>query len=372
MKLARKEYTKKLTETFRRLRKSKPQEFWKLLNPKQKRVCDVSLESFYKYFENMQNINLEDGITDNDTCINEHIIISNDVLDMYFTGADVKKGIKNLKCNKSSGIDKLTEEILLPVWTLLFNHILDTGSIPSNWQAGKIVPIYKKGDANEPNNYRAITITSCLGKLFTLLNTRLSSFVNINENQAGFHKNHSNIDHIFVIKALLDIYSAKKKKLFCCFVDYTSAFDTIWHAGMYIKLIKEGVTGKILNVAYQLYQNVKSCVELNGNKFDYFCCNIGVCQGDSLSPLLFAIFVNDLESYLLQEGNNYMSFGGDARMENMLKLLILMYADDRVILADSPDKLQAAINGMEKYCEKWKLKVNVSKTKIIIFDSKNI
>ena len=151
MKLARKEYTKKQTETFRGLRKNKPQEYWKLLHPKQKRVCDVSLDSFYKHFENMQNINLEDGITDNDTCINEHINISNDVLDMYFTEADVKKGIKNLKCNKSSGIDELaneylksTEEILLPVWTLLFNHILDTGSIPSSWQVGKIVPIYKK------------------------------------------------------------------------------------------------------------------------------------------------------------------------------------------------------------------------------------
>ena len=136
---------------------------------------------------------------------------------------------------------------------------------------------------------------------------------------------------------------------------------------MYIKLIKEGVTVKILNVAYQ---NVKSCVELNGKKSDYFCCNIGVRQGDSLSPLLFAIFVNDLESYLLQEGNNYLSFGGDARLEHMLKLLILMYADDTVILADSPDKLRAAINGVEKYCEKWKLKVNVSKTKIIIFSSR--
>ena len=72
--------------------------------------------------QKMQNINLEDGSTDN-----EHINISNDVLDMYFTETDVKKGIKNSKCNKSSGIDELTneflkstEEILLTVWTLIF------------------------------------------------------------------------------------------------------------------------------------------------------------------------------------------------------------------------------------------------------------
>ena len=76
MKLARKEYTKKQTETFRRLRKSKPQEYWKLLNPKQRRVCEVSLESFYKHFGKMSYINLENGNTEYDTCINEHINIS--------------------------------------------------------------------------------------------------------------------------------------------------------------------------------------------------------------------------------------------------------------------------------------------------------
>ena len=60
----------------------------------------------------------------------------------------------------------------------------------------------------------------------------------------------------------------------------------------------------MLNVAYQLYQNVKSCVELNGKKSDYFCCNRGVRQGDSFSPHFFAIFVNDLESHFMQLGNN--------------------------------------------------------------------
>ena len=58
---------------------------------------------------------------------------------------------------------------------MLFNYILDTGSIQSSSQVGKLIPIYKKGDTIEPSNYRAITITSCLGTN----NTRLSSYVNI-------------------------------------------------------------------------------------------------------------------------------------------------------------------------------------------------
>ena len=83
MKLARKEYTKKQTETFRKLRKSKPQEYWKLLNPKQKRVCKVSLESFYKHFEKMSYINLENGNTEYDTCINEHINNSKNTITVF-------------------------------------------------------------------------------------------------------------------------------------------------------------------------------------------------------------------------------------------------------------------------------------------------
>ena len=77
---------------------------------------------------------------------------------MYFTEADVKKCIINLKCKKSSGVYEIKNEyskVLLPLWTLLFNHISDTGSILSSWQVGKIVPIYKKGDTNEPSYYRA-------------------------------------------------------------------------------------------------------------------------------------------------------------------------------------------------------------------------
>ena len=82
---------------------------------------------------------------------------------MYFTEADVKKCIINLKFKKSSGVYELKNEsskVLLPLWTLLFNHILDTGSILSSWQVGKIVPIYKKVYTNESSYYRAITITN--------------------------------------------------------------------------------------------------------------------------------------------------------------------------------------------------------------------
>ena len=109
---------------------------------------------------------------------------------------------------------------MIPIYVKLFNKILDTGDIPEDWLTGLIIPIYKnKGEKNDPNNYRGITLLSCLGKLFTsILNHRLTEFCESNlilkEIQAGFRKGYSTLDHIFVLKNLIDIFKSKIKSFF--------------------------------------------------------------------------------------------------------------------------------------------------------------
>ena len=119
--------------------------------------------------------------------------------------------------------------------TKLFNVILASGVVSEQWSIGVIKPIYKSsGDDTESSNYRGITLVSCLGKLFSnLINRRLTLFVDINNiigpEQAGFRAGFSTTDHMFAIKTLIDLYNHKRKKLFCCFVDYSKAFDSISH-----------------------------------------------------------------------------------------------------------------------------------------------
>ena len=221
------------------------------------------------------------------------------------------------------------------------------------------------------NNYRGITLLSCLGKLFTsILNNRLYAFCEENkilgESQAGFRKGYSTLDHIFVLKNAIDLFLTEKKKLFCCFVDYTKAFDMVWREALWYKLLKYGVSGKVLNVIKGMYARVRSCVLLNGERSDYFIASKGVRQGENLSPLLFALFVNDLEEHLLSKECTYAQLPADTR-DNYLKLLVLMYADDTILIADSAKKLKQAIHSMESYCDKWQLNVNKAKTKIMIF-----
>ena len=128
-----------------------------------------------------------------------------------------------------------------------------------------------KGDPRDPSNYRGITIVSCLGNLFTsCINTRLTSYSKssaiIGNEQAGFRQGFSTADHIFSIKTLIDLYLFKKKRLYCCFVDYSKAFDTVNRAALWSELLAKGIGGKLIKSIYSMYNNAKSCISMSGKK----------------------------------------------------------------------------------------------------------
>ena len=123
---------------------------------------------------------------------------------------------------------------MMPIYVLVFNLILGTGFLPDSWLEGVIRPIYKpKGDPSKPENYRSIIILSCIGKLFTFVfNAKLHIFLEINdileENLAGCRAGYSTTDHIFVLQSFIELLKVKKMKLFCAFVDFCQAFDSVW------------------------------------------------------------------------------------------------------------------------------------------------
>ena len=145
---------------------------------------------------------------------------------------------------------KNTLNIMLSKCVVLFNAILTSGHVPDSWAIRKIVHIFKnKGNNTDPSNYRGITLLSCLGKAFTtIVNKRLTSVVDIHYNQAGFRKDHSVIDHIFLLKKLADIYINNNNKLYyiCAFIDYSKAFDTVCRKGLWYKLLKRELQAKYL------------------------------------------------------------------------------------------------------------------------------
>lgn len=103
-----------------------------------------------------------------------------------------------------------------------------------------------------------------------------------------------------------------------------------------------------------MYMETKSMIKMNDMATDLFTCNIGVRQGENLSPFLFLLYINDLDRFLLEKGIVGMKY---------LKLSILLYADDTVIMTESAYDLQHALNEFEVWCKQLKLNVNVEKRK---------
>ena len=126
----------------------------------------------------------------------------------------------------------------------LFNLILETSNIPTDWVLGIIRPIYKnKGCKGDPNNYRGITILSCLGKLFTsILSNRINVFVEesgkLGKEQAGFRKKFSTMDHLFTMYGVIDILLSQRKRLYCAFLDFEKAFDKVDRAFLWQKTVE--------------------------------------------------------------------------------------------------------------------------------------
>jgi hypothetical protein len=226
---------------------------------------------------------------------------------------------------------------------------------------GNIIPIYKnKGDSNDPKNFRPITLVSCLGKLFTaILSERLSkysdNFFVMHENQCGFRQGYCTVDNLFTLYSFFELLKRKKKKMYCAFIYFEKAFDKIWREGLWYKLLINNINGKMLHVIQNIYKDIKSNISYSNSKSDYFPCSI---------------FFNNLEDFL--ENHNVTGlFTISQDIENIMNvymnIFLLLYADDTVLMAETPEDLQKQLNIFHDYCLAWKLKANIDKTKIVCF-----
>ena len=185
----------------------------------------------------------------------------------------------------------------------------------------------------------------------------------IEENQAGFRSGYSTSDHIFNLYALTEILKAKNKKLFCSFINFSKAFGSVWRIGLWMKLLGNSRNGKIFRVIYNMYQTIKSCVVHAGEQSSFFHSYCGVRQEENLSPVLFSLFLNDLEEYLTEsqcEGINLNNQEND--VDTYLKILVLLYADDTVVFGTNAESFQHNLNAFYEYSQQWQLKINFKKT----------
>ena len=288
---------------------------------------------------------------------------------------EVKKAAMNSKSKKAVGFDCIANELLKaePVIHLLhklFNTCFKNSLIPDQWRKVIINPIPKTaGYTTDPLNYCGLALQSCVYKIFSsVLNERLSRHLvtELADKQNGFWKHRSCLHHIFVLQTLVkNECLVRGKQIFSIFVDFRKAFDYVDRQLMYHRLKEANVNGPFLELIIQMYTNTVNVVKVNELFTDEIENNIGVKQGDNLSPGIFSQFINGLITKL-KESHIGVNFSGDE------KVCVLAYADDIVLLAESENELERLINITDEWCLKWRVSINQNKTKIIHFRRKTV
>ena len=315
LKSKRKIFNENRREKLWNLKSSSPKDFWKMLGGQKKPITlDSDKNALFDYFSDLLSTDeshntLSEGeeIEEQNQFDENMDNLINDSLNWKITLEEVDAMIGKLKTGKASGIDLITAELLkglnesfLIVFTKLFNKIFDHGEFPEEWAVGIIVLLFKSGDKSNLDNYRGITLLSIFGKLFLgilleRLKTVLDNFKILENNQIAYRKGYQTSDHLLTFTSIIqNALNQNNSNLYVCFVDFKKAFDSVDHSLLMKKSIAKGNTGKFYKTVSTLYAKVKSGARAKDGLSNFFSCSLGVRQGCVLSPMLFALFLNDL------------------------------------------------------------------------------
>ena len=271
-------------------------------------------------------------------------------------------GNKNGPSSIPTNILKLIAPMSSVILSKIINNTYETGIYPECLKSSNVTPVFKKDSKLVVTNYRPISLLSNINKIFEkTLYTRLYSFFElskvINQNQFGFRKNHSTVHAL--MKLTDQIYKALDNHQYACgvFLDLQKAFDTVEHSILLEKLSHYGIRGVVNNLINSYLTDHSQSVSIKGARSRIKKVIHGVPQGSVLGPLLFLIYINDMQHAI--------------RHSTMFH-----FADDTSILHcnKSLKRINQEINHDLKLINIWlrtnKICLNTTKTEIILFRSK--
>ena len=274
--------------------------------------------------------------------------------------------LQRLKTSKAVGLDDISPRLLKDAARIvakpladIINASLHQAKVPVDWKAARVIPLFKKGDVNNMDNYRPISILSIASKLLErAVHIQLVNYLRehklLNPYQCGFRKGHSTefaaLSFADTIRRNIDLGLMTG----AVFLDLRKAFDTVDHSTLLGKLFTIGVTGQEQNWFNDYLSGRSQVVGFNGVVSGSEPVTIGVPQGSILGPLLFILYVNDLPDVICN-------------------CSILMYADDTVLFCSGSDvtKIEKRLNDELNLIGRWlcdnNLFLNVAKTESMLF-----
>ena len=280
----------------------------------------------------------------------------------------VASKIKNMKENKSPGVDGLSPKILKETVEQIskplahvFNMSLQEGIVPLEWKEANIIPLFKKGSRNKSVNYRPVSLTSVICKLLeTIIRDHMMDFLVkhklINPSQHGFLKARSCLTNLLCFFEEITKWVDEGSPVDVIYLDFQKAFDKVPHQRLILKLKSHGMGNSIINWIEQWLKDRRQRVVVDGEVSSWKPVLSGVPQGSVLGPILFLIYINDLEEGVT---GNILKFADDTKLFRKVKEI------------GDKQKLQDDIDKLVKWSEKWQMLFNFGKCKCLHTGSGN-
>ena len=244
---------------------------------------------------------------------------------------------------------------------------------PGDWGTAAVAVLFKTGDPLDWTNYRLISLLSIISKLFeAILNRRLTNMLNVHDLlhscQIGCRgPGYRCQEHSFVLSETIKFMARRRKKTFCAFLDVRKAYPTVLRVGLMEKLhqkISSAPGGNLefrshfWSVIDNLYECCASKIVIQDVASEEYNVKHGLREGSCLSPTLYAIFLDAIVDRIIDCKG--VSIGN-------LKIKIMLYVDDIVLLSESPEDLQCMLNCCQEYADDHSFQFSFQKSQVVVF-----
>ena len=289
----------------------------------------------------------------------------NRIENSFFDTETVSKKIKSLKVSSSSGPDGLSSKFLVdhvdslayPL-SKIFNLSMESGIVPQAWREANVTPIYKnKGAKSKAENYRPISLTSIPCKVMeSVIRDNVVSYLSLNNliknTQHGFMAKKSCTTNLLEFLESITKILDDGDPADIIYLDFAKAFDKVPHGRLINKMKALGISGKLLQWTEAWLKDRRQRTVLNGSHSDWTEVISGVPQGSVLGPLLFVIFINDIDE-CADHISVILKFADDTKIGNK----VTTQADAR--------NLQTCLNRLVNWAETWCMSFNTDKCKVL-------
>ena len=323
-------------------------------------ISPIDIQTWEKYFKNLLTeerkefavIDLPINVNTNDTI--KRISIE-----------EIRNTLKHTKNGKAAGPGDIPIELvkygtpLLWEWiaVLMNKCMIDDEELPEEWNKAYLIPIYKKGDRTISENYRGISVTSSIGRLYgKIIKNRVEENLTEIEEQSGFRSGRSCLDNIYTLRQLLEKRTARNLNTHIIFIDLEKAYDNVPLSKLFEVLTTSNMKHTYVREVRKMYKNANYVVKSGGNISNAIKLTKGLKQGCCLSPTLFKIYIQKaLENWTRKCAGMGIEINGSC-------MYTLLYADDQVITANDEEDVTYMLRKLLEEYGKWGLKINVKKT----------